>query len=51
MQLGSIGLGRMGSNKARTCAYKRGTWGPKEANALIATDGCWHNPMPERGRA
>ncbi len=27
--------------------YKRGTWGPKEADALIATDGGWHNPKPE----
>ena len=24
--------------------YKRGSWGPKEADALIAADGCWHNP-------
>ena len=24
--------------------YKRGTWGPKEAAALIAPDGCWHDP-------
>ena len=28
----------------RTRPYKRGTWGPKEADALIAADGCWHNP-------
>ncbi len=27
--------------------YKRGTWGPKEADALIAADGSWHNPSPE----
>ncbi|GJL67976.1 MAG: glucose-6-phosphate 1-dehydrogenase [Nitrospirales bacterium] len=27
--------------------YKRGTWGPKEAAALIATDGGWHNPLSE----
>ncbi len=25
--------------------YERGSWGPKEANALIAADGEWHNPM------
>jgi len=33
--------------------YKRGSWGPKEADALIATDGYWHNPLsePERERA
>ena len=24
--------------------YPRGSWGPKEADDLIATDGCWHNP-------
>ena len=28
----------------RTKRYQRGSWGPKEANALIAADGCWHNP-------
>ena len=26
-------------------AYKPGSWGPKQADALIATDGCWHNPI------
>jgi glucose-6-phosphate 1-dehydrogenase len=31
----------------RTRPYKRGTWGPKEADALIAADGHWHNPKPE----
>jgi glucose-6-phosphate 1-dehydrogenase len=34
--------------RART--YKRGSWGPKEADALIAADGCWHNPIPDRAR-
>jgi glucose-6-phosphate 1-dehydrogenase len=24
--------------------YRRGGWGPKEADALIAADGGWHNP-------
>jgi glucose-6-phosphate 1-dehydrogenase len=28
----------------RAAPYKRGSWGPKEANALIAAGGCWHNP-------
>jgi glucose-6-phosphate 1-dehydrogenase len=28
--------------------YKRGSWGPKAADALIAPDGRWHNPKPER---
>jgi glucose-6-phosphate 1-dehydrogenase len=30
----------------RTLPYKRHSWGPKEADALIAPDGCWHNPTP-----
>src|ERR1019366_4401982 len=25
---------------------RRGSWGPKEADALIASDGYWHNPSP-----
>ncbi len=25
--------------------YRRGTWGPKEADALIRADGVWHNPI------
>jgi glucose-6-phosphate 1-dehydrogenase len=28
----------------RARIYKRGTWGPKQADALIAADGGWHNP-------
>jgi glucose-6-phosphate 1-dehydrogenase len=28
----------------RARPYKRGTWGPKQADALIAADGGWHNP-------
>ena len=28
----------------RATPYRHGSWGPKEANALIAADGCWHNP-------
>jgi glucose-6-phosphate 1-dehydrogenase len=24
--------------------YKHGTWGPKEADAILARDGGWHNP-------
>jgi glucose-6-phosphate 1-dehydrogenase len=27
--------------------YKPGSWGPKEADALIAADGGWHNPVLE----
>ena len=30
----------------RARPYKRGGWGPKEANALIEPDGFWHNPGP-----
>jgi glucose-6-phosphate 1-dehydrogenase len=26
--------------------YAPGTWGPSEADALIAGDGGWHNPAP-----
>ena len=28
----------------RARPYKRHSWGPKEADAIIASDGCWHNP-------
>jgi glucose-6-phosphate 1-dehydrogenase len=31
----------------RSQPYKRGSWGPKEADALIAKDGGWHNPSVE----
>ena len=31
----------------RVRRYKRHTWGPKEADALIAPDGKWHNPDPK----
>jgi glucose-6-phosphate 1-dehydrogenase len=30
----------------RARRYKRGTWGPKQADALIDSDGGWHNPCP-----
>jgi len=29
----------------RVRPYKPGSWGPKEADALIAADGGWHNPV------
>jgi len=32
----------------RSQPYKRGSWGPKEAEALIAKDGGWHNPSLEQ---
>jgi glucose-6-phosphate 1-dehydrogenase len=31
----------------RSLPYKRGSWGPKAADALIAKDGGWHNPEPD----
>jgi glucose-6-phosphate 1-dehydrogenase len=34
----------------RAVPYKPGSWGPKQADALLAADGCWHNPMPERAK-
>ena len=32
----------------RSLPYKRGSWGPKEADAFIAKDSTWHNPALER---
>jgi glucose-6-phosphate 1-dehydrogenase len=29
----------------RVAAYKRGSWGPPESDALIARDGGWYNPI------
>jgi glucose-6-phosphate 1-dehydrogenase len=31
----------------RVRPYRRGTWGPKEADAIIASAGGWHNPQPK----
>jgi glucose-6-phosphate 1-dehydrogenase len=33
-------------NPPRARAYRRGSWGPHEADALTAAEGGWHNPMP-----
>ncbi len=30
----------------RSHPYKPGSWGPKQADAMIAKDGGWHNPVP-----
>ena len=30
----------------RSHPYKPGTWGPKQADKLIAPDGRWHNLAP-----
>ena len=35
------------TNHHRAHRYKPGSWGPKAADALIAADSFWHNPMPE----
>jgi glucose-6-phosphate 1-dehydrogenase len=35
----------------RALPYQPGTWGPKEADELIAADGYWHNPLSEPERA
>ncbi len=32
---------------ARVCIYKPGTWGPKEANALLPPGDQWHDPVAE----
>jgi glucose-6-phosphate 1-dehydrogenase len=31
----------------RVRPYKRLSWGPKEADAIIGSDGSWHNPLSE----
>jgi glucose-6-phosphate 1-dehydrogenase len=36
------------ANHHRALPYEPGTWGPKEADVLIAGDGGWHNPAPEK---
>jgi glucose-6-phosphate 1-dehydrogenase len=33
-------------NHPRARPYKRHSWGPKEADTIIAADGGWHNPSP-----
>ncbi len=37
---------RVLGNHDRSHPYKPGSWGPKQADALIAADGSWHNPRP-----
>jgi glucose-6-phosphate 1-dehydrogenase len=32
---------------SRALPYRRGSWGPEAADALIARSGQWHNPKPE----
>jgi glucose-6-phosphate 1-dehydrogenase len=33
----------------RAIPYKRGTWGPKQADTLIAAHSAWHNPTLTAG--
>lgn len=33
---------------SRAHPYKRRTWGPKEADTILMTDGNWHNPAPQK---
>ena len=35
------------TNHHRVTSYKRGTWGPKRADSIIADVGRWHNPGSE----
>src|SRR5579864_2309722 len=35
----------------RVRPYQPGSWGPKAADALIAADGGWHDPMPDKQTA
>jgi glucose-6-phosphate 1-dehydrogenase len=35
------------SRHAAALPYEPGSWGPAAADALIASDGGWHNPTPE----
>ena len=37
------------ANHHAALPYPAGTWGPPQADALIAADGGWHNPAPEKG--
>lgn len=32
----------------RARIYKRHSWGPKEANAILLPGGSWHNPSPQK---
>ena len=33
----------------RVRPYRRHTWGPKEADEIIASNGHWHNPAEAQG--
>jgi glucose-6-phosphate 1-dehydrogenase len=42
-----VAVDRVLTEHHRAIPYEPGSWGPSEADALIAADGGWHNPMPE----
>jgi glucose-6-phosphate 1-dehydrogenase len=44
-------VGRVLETHHRVRPYEPGSWGPREADALIAADGGWYNPRPEGGGA
>ena len=35
------------TNHHPVCPYEPGSWGPKEAEAIISPHGSWHNPEPD----
>ena len=39
-------VGPVLENHHPSCPYEPGSWGPKEADAIIAGNGGWHNPKP-----
>jgi glucose-6-phosphate 1-dehydrogenase len=39
------------THHGRVHPYRRHSWGPTQADALIAPDGHWHNPTPGRTQA
>jgi glucose-6-phosphate 1-dehydrogenase len=36
-------------SRGQPLPYRRGSWGPREAGALIAAAGGWRNPLPDSG--
>ena len=35
---------------SKAVSYRRGSWGPRQADALIGSDGPWRNPTPDAAR-
>jgi glucose-6-phosphate 1-dehydrogenase len=42
-----VAVDRVLTEHHRAIPYEAGSWGPPEADVLIAADGGWHNPMPD----